>query len=567
MDKITKSYLDDFLKANEVKSEGESVDFEKFSNYTIISDQYNGSFDINDISTGSSAQGIDGIGILINGKLISTPDSVTDLINLNKYLEVTFVFIQSKTSASFEGTEIGNFLFSIKNFYSDTPSIVTTEELRNFYDITQRIYENSPKMTKGKPVLRAYFVTTGSWGAEASQMAVINSGIEELKRINYFSKVEFIPLDANKIQNLYRKTKEVSTATFIFKDKITLPEIEGINESYYGILNWNEFKKIIFHDNNTIKNIFYDNVRDYLGDNAVNDSISNTIKDKKFDLFSVLNNGVTLVATTLQAAGNKFTISDYQIVNGCQTSHVLFNNKDEQGIESINIPLRLIVTDNEDVKNEITIATNNQTAVKAEQLVALSEFQKSLEEYYKTFDDDIRLYYERRTNQYNSDDAVLKSRIVSIPVQIKAFSAMFLDLPHVVSGYFGTIMANHGKNIFLTGHSYFPYYISALALYKFEAFIKSNLAGSEYRKAKYHVIMLFKKIIQNKFPQPALNQRKKIDPYCQKILDVLKDNKETNKYFNAAIAVIDSSEINIHDRYAFKARETTETLLTYINQA
>lgn len=558
MDKITKSYVDDFLKLNEIASEGEAKDFEKFVNYSIVTDQYNATFDINDISTGNSAQGIDGIAILVNGKLVTSSEHVADLINMNKFIEVSFIFIQSKTSFSFEGTEIGNLFFSIKNFFSDQPSILTTDELHNFHEIVQKIFEFSPRMTKGKPELKIYFATTGIWKAERPLVAVSEAGIEELKRTNYFGTVDFFPIDGNRIQTLYRKTKEVSTATFTFKDKVTLPDIEGVNEAYFGILSWAEFKKIILNENGTIKNIFYDNVRDYLGDNAVNDSINNTIKNGKFDLFSVLNNGVTLVATKLHTAGNKFTISDYQVVNGCQTSHVLFSNKDEQGIENINIPLRLISTDNEDVKNEITIATNNQTAVKPEQLAALSEFQKNLEEYYKTFEEEFRLYYERRTNQFNSDSAVLKSKIVSIPHQIKTFSSMFLDLPHAVSGYFGTIMRNHGDNIFISGQSYFPYYISALTFYKLETFFKTGQISTEYKKAKYHLLMLFKKVIDPM--QPQLNSRK-IDIYCQKIFDILKDNNKTLKFFNNAIAIVDASEINIEHRSAFKSGDTTHNLL------
>jgi len=113
-----------------------------------------------------------------------------------------------------------------------------------------------------------------------------------------------------------------------------------------------------------------------LGENLVNNKISSTLTNKKFDIFGVLNNGVTIVAESLTPVGHKFSISNYQIVNGCQTSHVLYNNKDIDGMENVNIPLRLIVTSDENIKNQITIATNSQTEIKPEQLAALSEFQK-----------------------------------------------------------------------------------------------------------------------------------------------------------------------------------------------
>ncbi|WP_446719262.1 AIPR family protein, partial [Herbaspirillum sp. C7C2] len=45
------------------------------------------------------------------------------------------------------------------------------------------------------------------------------------------------------------------------------------------------------------------------------------------ELFCVLNNRVTIVATSLTPAGNHFTLRDYQIVNGCQTSNVLHGSQ------------------------------------------------------------------------------------------------------------------------------------------------------------------------------------------------------------------------------------------------
>jgi hypothetical protein len=138
---------------------------------------------------------------------------------------------------------------------------------------------------------------------------------------------------------------------------------------------------------------------------------------------------------------------------------------------------------------------------------------------------------------------------------------MFLDLPHVVSGYFGTIMRNHGDSIFIAGQSYFPYYISALTFYKLETFLKTGQISTDYRKAKYHLLMLFKKVIDAS--QPQLNS-KKIEPYCLKIFDILKNNDKALKYFKASTAIVDASEINIEDRNAFKSGDTTQSLLKLI---
>ena len=105
-----------------------------------------------------------------------------------------------------------------------------------------------------------------------------------------------------------------------------------------------------------------------------------------------------MIAKTVRATGNKFHIEDYQIVNGCQTSHVLFDNRNLLD-DSVVVPLRLIATDDEDVTASIVKATNRQTEVKEEQLIALSDFQKKIEAYFQTFPAGERLYYERRSRQ------------------------------------------------------------------------------------------------------------------------------------------------------------------------
>ena len=114
-----------------------------------------------------------------------------------------------------------------------------------------------------------------------------------------------------------------------------------------------------------------------------------------------MNNGVTIIAKTLRATANRFYIEDYQIVNGCQTSHVLFDRKEALD-STVMVPLRLIATKDDDVIASIIVATNRQTEVREEQLLALSSFQKKLEAFFSSFDEAQRLYYERRSRQYHS---------------------------------------------------------------------------------------------------------------------------------------------------------------------
>jgi hypothetical protein len=118
----------------------------------------------------------------------------------------------------------------------------------------------------------------------------------------------------------------------------------------------------------------------------------------------------------------------------------LYNNKDSENISKINIPITLIATTDDDIKTRIRLVTNNQTPIKKEQLASLTQFQRSLEQYYNSFTGDSKIYYERRSKQYNTDNNVLKSRIITVPYQIKSFAGMFLDEPHNFTSYFELIV-------------------------------------------------------------------------------------------------------------------------------
>ncbi|OEF98950.1 hypothetical protein BHF71_10590 [Vulcanibacillus modesticaldus] len=562
MDEITRSFVNEFTNKFQIESNNFSDKFEAFSNFCVVSNEYNRtSFNIEDTFTGDSTQGIDGIAIIINNKLVNSIYEIDDLIELNRTLNVNFIFIQSKTSSKFNNNDILNFFEWVKTFFrKNSNSIFSSDEMKKFIELKDYIYSKSEYMEERNPICSLYYVTTGKWQEDENLLEVINNNIAELDNTNLFEKVIFNPCDAKTIQKMYRKTKEQVSATFLFEKKVTIPSTpKNVQVAYFGMLPFREFKKIIIDENGNIKNVFDDNIRDFLGfDNDVNEAINKTLKEGKTDFFSILNNGVTVVAERISGAGDTITITNYQIVNGAQTSHVLYENVNNEAINNVIIPLRIIITNDDDIKNDITKATNSQTAVKKEELEALSEFQKNLETYYNTMTDENRLYYERRTNQY-SNTTIPKTRIVNIPNQIKSFTAMFLDNPHGVSGYYGTIAKKMGSRIFRLDHEFVPYYTSAFALYKLDLFFRTNKLPKEAKRMRYHILMLTRLLVAGS-DMPNLNSPK-IREYCKPLTELLLDNEKSLAVFENIIEKIKKSGIDLGDRKVFEKKETTDILL------
>lgn len=325
-------------------------------------------------------------------------------------------------------------------------------------------------------------------------------------------------------------------------------------------MEYSQFIKLITDEEGKILNsIFYDNVRAFQGDNLVNSKIRETIEAERFDKFPILNNGITIVSKSITVAGNKFILNDYSIVNGCQTSHVIYNARNIIGIDKLIIPVRFIETDDEVLRNEIIRATNNQTQVKPEELEALSDFQKVLEQYYLTTKDDFQLFYERRSKQFANNPSIKKTRIITIPIQIKSFAAMFLEEPHLVSRFYGRIIKYLGEKIFLKDHLPIIYYTAAFAYFRLDYLFRNNNLDSKYKKCRYHLLMILPYTIKN-IPRPQFNSHK-IEEYCDNILKELETTDKTIKIFREATKIIDKSKLDLDNRDLFKLKETNDTLL------
>lgn len=119
----------------------------------------------------------------------------------------------------------------------------------------------------------------------------------------------------------------------------------------------------------------------------------------------------------------------------------------------------------------------------------MTEFQKGLEHYYNTYQGDGRLYYERRTKQYQTNSSVVKARIITVQTQIKAFGSMFLDIPHRVTSYFGTVVRQSIESdkptIFNSQHKQIPYYTSSLAFYRLDYLFRYRQIDSKYKRVKF----------------------------------------------------------------------------------
>jgi len=480
MDIITQALLAEFSKANQTEHLPEEKQFEHFVAFITLRRHHTRTFDTTDIVIGNGGDlGIDSIAIIVNGALVTDVDSVAELAERNGYLEVSFIFTQADRGASFESAKIGDFGFGVEDFFKPNPALARNQKVVEAAAIAKAIFNRANRI-RTKPTCRLYYVTTGTWFDDQNLKARKDGCIAALNATQLFGSTEFICYGANDIHRLYNQTRSANTREFIFSKHMEIPSISGVTQAYLGYIAAPEFIKIILDDSgdDILGSIFDENIRDWQDYNKVNKEIRETLESNDRGRFVLMNNGVTIIARDLQQLGSKFTIKDFQIVNGCQTSHVIFDKR-RINLDSVFIPLRLIVTQDDDVKESITRATNRQTELKAEQLYALTDFAKQLEMFFRAYPEaDKKLYYERRDCQYDGFPEVEKTRVVPPHALIRSFGAMFLDEPTKVTRNYKSIRDQVGEKIFREGDKLEPYYVAAFATYRLECLLRNQRLSS-----------------------------------------------------------------------------------------
>ena len=562
-DRILSAYVSDFADGFGLGMLDEPKAFEHFASYYVISRFNLEEFDPGNVTVGGPGDlGLDSVGILVNDHLVLSNTDVDFFKNSLHRLDVQFIFIQVKTSQRFEASEIGNFISGVRHFF-EGPLPPVNEDIQALHDLKEYVFNNSIDMV-ASPICRLFYVSSGTWKDDPTLMARIEQGKRDLNATRLFSCVEFTPVDSGALKQIYREINQKVTKEIKFERHATLPAISGVKESYIGILPCLEYLRLICDDDGNLnRRLFYDNVRDFRGNNLVNQEIEATVRNvDRNDQFALLNNGVTIVARDKINVGDTFQLSDYQIVNGCQTSHVLHLNR-EHLTDSVLLPVKLIVTTDQEVISRIIQGTNRQTAVNEEAFESLTPFQKELEEFYKAMaqDSQVKIFYERRLRQYEQEK-IAREQIITIANQVYSFVAMFLNEPDSMHRYYGELLKSNRSRLFDVSHDFMPYFLAGASLKTVERLISLEFFSERMRRFKYQFLMVFR-IMNEPFDLPRLNSRK-IDEYCQFLLEILEDPYRTKSAFRRACAVIFSCQLqrNFSRKRLERNRAFTKLLIT-----
>lgn len=370
---------------------------------------------------GRNDGGIDGFFIIVNGHYLSDPQSFK-WPKTGSVLEVWI--ITCKHHDTFKQAPLDNLAASVSELLDFA---IESDKLKGDYSNQIIRFRENLKLAyrKVSPRLSSFSINFcyASRGNTSELGESIISRSEQIKKITLDSfgncTSQFLFCGSAELIELHRKTPNFT---------LELPFVEDLSrgERYVMLVNLNDYYNFISDHGKLRRYLFDSNVRDFMGLNRVNDDIKNTLLNLDSPDFWWLNNGVTILATGASVVGKSIQIEDIQIVNGLQTSESIFRHFSNGGVDpkKRSVLVKVLVTNEGDVRDTIIRATNNQTTVELASLHATDKVQRDIEDILKQHD----LYYERRINYYKNQ-GISTDQILTPLYLASGYVSLFLKAP------------------------------------------------------------------------------------------------------------------------------------------
>jgi AIPR protein len=533
LDPVIRDLLPGFQQDHGLGGLKESEAFEAFAGYCILSSFYESQFNPDLYRMGGGNDyGIDVFAILINGELMRDEADVRSAIDGSVWVDAEFILVQAKTTPSFESKVIPSLTDYILHLFVADPLIYpASNDVLNIRRCIKAVYQNLKKLYHGRPRLHVRYATSAKdVDSEAAQKAMVAQ--QQLKQADLFDLVEFKCLTASDLYALRQKAATAVTAEFEMPSRVKAPGMPAGLSSAFGFVSARELVGNVLTDlhGNIRKSLFFENVRDFQGyENEVNRQIRATLRNPgERHRFGALNNGITIVARQMTVTNDRVSMTDFQVVNGCQTCHVLFNEQ-EHLTDDVHVPIRVVHSTDETVIAGIIAATNRQTAITDDDISSREVFHKSLELFFSTRPEKQRLYYERRSKQYAERRDIEKTRVINRAQLVRAYNALF----------FGVLPETQSKrDLFRPKDHREPYYAAAVAHYRIESLLRNRRLSPDLRSHRYHLLAAIKWRLlgEERIPQRLSS----VAEFTNRIVDVLWDEGSSERLMVELMSRLDA---------------------------
>jgi hypothetical protein len=416
-------------RAKELGTADKSEAFENVAN-TLILEDYDLSVDEIDagITDGNGDGQIDAMYVIVNGTVLSGEDD--EEIPEKGPVEVDIIIIQSKNTDGFAEGPIRSIRTTVSDLINLTQNYETyltqySEALQDKFALARKALLASAGRT-AKIRVRVFYATKGGTdNIHTTVIATANALKVDLSTLAATPDVEVVFLGAEKLVIMSRRPK---TRQRDLEVQQSLSSDNG--DSFACLVTIKSLVSFLCDDKGAlVRGLFDANVRDFLGKTEVNDAIRATLESLNDEDFWWFNNGITIVASAVDQKGKRLALSDALLVNGLQTSNVVFGFMTDSTVnETIKAKLlskivliKIIVPPDEKIRDEIIKATNSQTHIPKPYLRGMDLVHRNIEDHLKGSG----IFYERRKNQYKNLGKS-RSTIVTLAEMAQALMAAFL---------------------------------------------------------------------------------------------------------------------------------------------
>ena len=347
---------------------------------------------------GGGDGGIDGLYVIVNGYPYGGDDGF-QWPRENPH--ITIWVITCKHNDGFVEAPLASMHMTLSEFWdcskgNDELSGVYSNVLLDARSIFLKAYNTLAHLD---PLVEINIVYASRGDAENVSDSV-KGRMEQLKKqaSSQFSKsqinCQFI--GAKELLQLYRKVKD-EDLHLPYRSYVTYDE-----NNYVAIVRLRDYFEFVRDADGKLRRYLFDsNVRDFLGYNNVNADIDETLKNPSVANFWWLNNGITILVNNAHVKGKILYLNRVQIVNGLQTTETLYRHFAAGYTSSSDkdILIKIITSQDEDVRTNIIQATNNQSNVMSYSLHATDDVQRNIEDMLRKDN----IYYERRDHYYKNE--------------------------------------------------------------------------------------------------------------------------------------------------------------------
>ena len=327
-----------------------------------------------------------------------------------------------------------NFEFSKKNFPgSDLDQFILTVDSIingsiNEKTINDAVWDKYQEITNlssnGRIEFKIYIVSNKLHPTNDAKIKLAS----KIEKYNIVEEPIYLDQEGIVSKILENKKKPIN-GSIKFIDQEHFEKQDGSIKTVIGAVAASEFIELIKEDEENInENAFNENIRVYKPRHRINQDIIESANSQDNYQFFYLNNGVTILCENVMYAPHTrnphVELENFQIINGGQTSHSLFEvyKKHPEKLSTVDLLVRICETKDGSLSEKISETSNSQIPVGNRDLRSNDRIQRKLEEEFK----DLGYFYERKPSQYSkeSKDKVLNNELLG-----QLFMAYYFDMP------------------------------------------------------------------------------------------------------------------------------------------